>query len=472
MKRWLVCAGLAWVFWGCALTPDYQRPDLGLPDAWVEPADAGSSIANLEWWEIYQDEKLRELIESALDYNQDLAVALARIDESENGLIQVRADQFPFLDVFGTANRGRGSQLVMPGAPTINNFGIGGMLSFEVDLWRKFSRATEAARSDLLATEAAYRSVTITLVASVASTYFVLRDLDARLAISERTVVRRRDTLGIVRARFEKGTVPELDVNQSQIELAIAEAAVADFERRTIQAGNALSVLVGRYPGRIQRGMPLADQLVPPDVPPGLPSDLLSRRPDIAVAEQLLMAETARVGVAEAFRYPAISLTGSVSLIADELSDFNANEAKAWNIAADILQPLFNSGQLKAQANAQRARADQALHSFIATVQQAMREVEDSLVAVRTLRVQHAARARQVVAARNAARLSRARYDGGIVDFLELLDTERTLFSSELDESSTRQAALNAVVGLYKALGGGWPIESEPQTEPEPELTP
>ena len=230
-----------------------------------------------------------------------------------------------------------------------------------------------------------------------------------------------------------------------------------------------MSVLVGRYPGRIGRGMPLADQLVPPEVPPGLPSELLSRRPDIAVAEQTLMAETARVGVAEAFRYPAISLTGSVSLIADELSDFNANEAKAWNIAADILQPLFNSGQLKAQANAQRARADQALHSFISTVQQAMREVEDSLVAIRTLRVQHAARARQVVAARNAARLSRARYAGGIVDFLELLDTERTLFSSELDESSTRQAALNAVVGLYKALGGGWPTEPEPEPEPESE---
>ncbi len=466
MTRWLVCGALGFVFWGCALTPDYERPDLGLPDVWVEPTDAGESIANLPWWEIYRDEKLRELIEDALAYNQDLAISLARIGESENRLIQVRADQFPFIDVFGSASRSRASQLVVPGAFTVNNFGIGGAVSFEVDLWRKFSRATEAARSELLGTEAAYRSVTITLVASVASTYFLLRDLDERLAISERTVTSRRATLEIVQARFDKGTVPELDVNQSQIELAIAEAAVAEFERQQLQVRNALSVLVGRYPGRIDRGLALADQTVPPEVPPGLPSDLLRQRPDIAVAEQSLIAETARIGVAEAFRYPAISLTGSVSLIAEELSDFNANEAKAWNIAADLLQPLFNSGQLKAQANAQRARADQALHEFIATVQQAMREVEDSLVAVRTLRVQHEARTRQVVAARNAARLARARYDGGIVDFLELLDTERTLFASELDESASRRASLSAVVGLYKALGGGWPTEPEPPPAP------
>jgi multidrug efflux system outer membrane protein len=351
---------------------------------------------------------------------------------------------------------------VVPGAGTDNEFGIGANLTFEVDLWRKFSRATEAARAELLATEAAYRSVTISLVASVASTYFLLRDFDDRLAISEGTVESRRGSLEIIQARFEKGTIPELDVNQAQIELAIAEAAVADFQRRTAQAQNALRILLGRYPGPIERGLELADQPAPPEVPPGLPSDLLRRRPDIVAAEQRLIAETARVGVAEAFRYPSISLTGSVGLIAEELTDFNTNEAKAWNILADIFQPIFNSGQLKAQARSQAARAEQAHHAFIATVQQAMREVEDSLVAVRTLRVEHAARSRQVVAARNAARLSRARYDGGVVDYLEVLDSERSLFGSELDESATRQASLTAVTQLYKALGGGWPTAPAP----------
>ncbi|MBW2267493.1 MAG: efflux transporter outer membrane subunit [Deltaproteobacteria bacterium] len=466
MLRKLFCAALALALASCKLTPDYERPELGLPSAWLEPAEASGSVVNLPWWELYQDETLRGLIQAALDENEDLAIALLRIQELEYQLTVTRADQFPFLDAFGGAGRGRASRQMTPGASATSQFSIGATLSFELDLWRKFSRATEAARADLLATEAAHRSVTITLVASVASTYFLLRDLDARLAISEGTVKSRRQSLEIVQARFDRGTVPELDVNQAQIELATAEVAVAGFERSTVQTRNALRVLLGRFPGPIERGLALTEQPLPPEVPAGLPSELLSRRPDIAVAEQQLIADTARVGVAEAFRYPAVSLSGSIALVTDELTDFNTSEAKAWNIAADLFQPLFNSGRLKAQSRAQAARAEQAVHAFVATVQQALREVEDSLIAVRTLRTEHEARARQVVAARNAARLSRARYDAGVVDYLELQDAERTLFASELDESATRQAALTAVVGLYKALGGGW--EAELAAVPQP----
>ena len=191
-------------------------------------------------------------------------------------------------------------------------------------------------------------------------------------------------------------------------------------------------------------------------MPPGLGSELLQRRPDLVAAEQALVAETARIGVAEALRWPSLTLSGSIAAVAEDLSDLNTNEAKAWNIAAGIFQPIFNSGQLKAQAGAQRARTEQAMYAFEFALRQAFREVEDSLVAVRTFREEHAARARQVVSARNAARLSRARYDAGIVDYLEVLDSDRSLFSSELDESATRQQALSAVVQLYKALGGGW----------------
>ncbi len=450
--------GLAVIVAGCKLTPDYERPDLDVPQAYVQPALAGESIANLDWWEIFRDEPLQELIRIALEENKDLGVALARIFEARSQLTVVRAEQFPFLDVFGGAGRGKASPFVLPGGNTRDIYSASADLSFELDLWGEFSRGTEAATADLLGTEAAYRNVTISLVANVASFYLLLRDLDARLAISKRTIAGRRGSLEIIQARFDKGTVPELDVNQAQIELAIAEAAAAGFERQIVQTENALRILLGRNPGPIARGLALDQQVFPPEVPAGLPSELLRRRPDVVAAEEQLIQQTALVGVAEALRYPSISLTGSVGAVSDELADLDTGDASSWSIGADIFAPIFNSGQLKAQAEGQRARTEQALLSYEAVLQQAFREVEDALVAVRTFREEHAARQRQVVAARNAARLSRARYDGGVVDYLEVLDSERSLFGSELDESATLQQSLNAIVQLYKALGGGWSI--------------
>jgi multidrug efflux system outer membrane protein len=441
---------------GCTLTPDYERPDLDVPQEYVEPAPAGESIANLDWWELFHDEQLQELIRTALDENKDLGIALARIAEARSQLTVVRANQFPFLDIFGIGGRGKQSKILVPGASTRDNYALSADLSFELDLWGRLSRATEAAKADLLATEAGYRNVTISLVANVASFYLLLRDLDERLAISRRTVANRRGSLDIIQARFDKGTVAEIDVNQAQIELAIAEAAVASFERQIVQTENALRILLGRNPGPIARGLSLDKQVFPPDVPSGLPSELLQRRPDVVAAEEQLIAETALVGTAEALRYPSITLTGSLGAVSDHLSDLNSSNADTWNVAGNLFAPIFNSGQLKAQAEAQRARAEQAFLDYEATLQQAFREVEDALVAVRTLREEHAARQRQLVAARNAARLSRARYDGGVVDYLEVLDSERSLFASELDESATLQQSLNAIVQLYKALGGGW----------------
>jgi multidrug efflux system outer membrane protein len=441
---------------GCTLTPDYERPPLDVPQEYVEPALAGESIANLDWWELFRDEQLQELIRVSLEENKDLGAALARIFEARYQLTVVRAEQFPFLDVFGGAGRGKASQFVLPGGNTRDTYSGSAGLSFELDLWGEFSRGTEASEADLLGTEAAYRNVTISLVANVASFYLLLRDLDERLAISRRTVAGRRGSLDIIQARFDKGTVPELDVNQAQIELAIAEAAAAGFERQIVQTENALRILLGRNPGPIARGLRLDQQVFPPEVPPGLPSELLQRRPDVVAAEEQLIRETALVGVAEALRYPSISLTGSLGAVSNELADLDTGDASTWNIGADIFAPIFNSGQLKAQAEAQRARTEQALLNYEAVLQQAFREVEDALVSVRTLREEHAARQRQAVAARNAARLSRARYDGGVVDYLEVLDSERSLFASELDESATLQQVLNAIVQLYKALGGGW----------------
>jgi len=443
----------------CTLTPDYQRPELDVPDDYLSPDPAGESIANLEWWQLFKDPQLQILIRSALEENKDLGVALARIEAARQAVTAVRANQFPFLDISGFAGRGRQSRELVPGAKSDDRFSVFGDLSFQLDLWGGLSRATEAARADLLGTEAAYRNVTITLVSDVADLYLVLRDLDERLQISRRTVETRVDSLRIIQARFDKGTVPELDVNQAQIEIAVAESAVATFERQIVQTENALRILLGRNPGPVTRGDSLEDQTFSPDIPAGLPSELLQRRPDVVQAEAQLAAATARIGVAEALRYPSIFLTGRLGVESTDLSDLNSSDAESWNIGANIFAPIFNSGQLKAQAEAARAQAEQSLLIYEQTLQQAFREVEDALVAIRTYRAEYEAQTRRVVAARNAARLSRARYDGGVVDYLEVLDTERTKFDAELAQSATLQRYFNSIVQLYRALGGGWKVQ-------------
>jgi len=464
MTRWFFVALASFaslvVFAGCALTPDYERPELDLPQRYIGAPETRESIANVKWWALYQDATLIELIEQALDQNQDLALAMARMQEFESLVTFTRADQFPFLNLFGGAGRGRQSRKVVPGADTNSNFSLGANLSFEIDLWRKYARATEAARADLLSTEAAYRNVTIRLIADVASGYLLLCDLDARLEISQRTARGRRDRLDIIQARFDKGTVPLLDVNQAEVQLAIAEAAIALYERQVAETEHALRVLLGEYPGPIARGEPIRPDSWPITVPAGLPSELLERRPDLVEAEARLKAETDRIGVAQAMRFPSLSLTAEASVVAESLTDLNSTDAGQWNVMAGIFQPLFNSGQLKAQKEAQVARAAQAQAVYIGALQNAFREVEDSLVAVDTYRREREARERQVTAARSALRLSQARYDGGVVDYLEVLDSERTLFDAELEVSSVTRQALTAYVTLYKALGGGWEEET------------
>lgn len=441
---------------GCTLGPDYERPELDVPTEYVAPVPAGESLANMVWWELFQDATLQDLIRTALEENKDLGVALARIGEARATLGVVRADQFPFIDGVGRAGRGRQSREIVPGADTDNNFLLGADLTFEVDLWGRLRRSTEAARAELLATEEAYRNVTISLVANVASFYLALRDFDQRLAISRDTLRTRLESLDIIKARFDKGTVPEIDVNQAEIEVEVARVAILISERNIVQTENAIRILLGRNPGPIARGLRLDQQVLPPDVPSGLPSELLQRRPDVTTAEAQLAAQTARIGAAEALRFPSVTLTGFAGVESTDLSDLNSSDADSWFIDANIFAPIFNSGQLKANVEVERQRTEQLLLNYETTVQQAFREVEDALVAVRTFREEYAAQNRRVLAARNAARLSQARYDGGVVDFLEVLDSERTRFEAELDESATLQAYLSSIVELYKALGGGW----------------
>ncbi len=455
-------ACLALLLAGCMVGPDYQRPELDMPAGYVEPAATDPSIANISWWELFQDNALKALIEEALAYNRDLGIAVARIDEAAATLGVVRANQFPFVDLGGAAGRVSPSENIVPNADSDNDYFISGAASFELDFWGKLRRATAGARADLLAEEANARNVTITLVATVANAYFLLLDLDDRLEISRRTLQTREESLAIIQARFDRGTVPELDVNQAEIEAADAEAAIAQFDRAVRETENALSVLVGSRPRAITRGIALEQQAVPMDVPAGLPLELLERRPDVVAAEQALVAETERIGVARAQRLPSFTLTGSFGYNSRDLDDLLDGDSEAWDIFGNMFAPIFNSGQLRNAEEAQRQRAEQARLSYENAVLDALRDVDDSLTAVRTFRVEHEARLRQLSAARNAARLSRARYDGGVVSYLEVLDSERSLFDAELFESQTRQQELNAVVSLYRALGGGWPAIEGP----------
>ena len=457
-RYWAPC--LMILLGGCALGPDYERPEIDIPASYIQPVEQGESFANMPWWDVLQDPQLQTLIRIALKENKDLGIAAARIEEFRAILGVTRADQFPTVDLNARGNRGDfGDVTPVPG--TQENYRLSADVFFEVDLFGKLRRATEAARAQLLVTEEARRSITISLVANVASTYMLLRDLDAQLEIARRTEKLRGESLNIIQARFYKGIVSQLDLNQAQIELAIASVAIAAAERNVAQSENLLSILLGRNPGPIVRGLALKEQMIPPAIPTGLPSELLQRRPDILSSEAQLAAQTARIGVAEAARWPSLSLTGALGFESNELSDLTASGSDFWTLGVDFLAPIFNAGRNSSRVEAERARTEQALLAYQQTVLRAFSEVEDALVAVRTYRDEHAARQRQVEAANNAARLSRARYNGGVTSYLEVLVTEQSQFSAELAESQTLRLYLNAIIELYKALGGGWVAQTE-----------
>jgi len=447
-----IAALLALALAGCTVGPDYSRPLVPDPGTYREPAPTTRSIANTPWWELFEDPVLRDLVEASLRNNRDLRAAVARIDEAAAVLGIVRADLYPRVfyggDAVGSGTSAGEGDVSGDGSLFLS-------AGWQLDLWGRFRRANEAALQELLGTEESYRGVTLSLVASVASSYLLLRDLDARLEISEQTVETRRGNVDIIQARFEGGSVSEIDLNQAQIQLSEAEVSVQVFERLRRQTENGLSLLLGEPPGTIERGRPLNEQAMPPDVPAGLPSELLDRRPDILVAERQLHAQTARIGVAEALKYPQFDLTASLG------ASFGDISAGFVNLGAQLIGPLFNSGENQRRVDAEVARTTQLLNRYEQTLLNAYREVEDSLVAVRTYRAELQARQRQVAAAQSAAELSWIRYEDGVASYLEVLETQRALFGSQLAKAQTRQLALNSVVDLYAALGGGWQVRQE-----------
>ena len=445
--------------------PDFHRPESTAPAAYrglgpdnpVGPA----SLGDLPWWEIFGDPVLQELIRETLRANYDLRVAASRILDARAQVTVARSFQLPEVRSSGSAvySRVEGnrdpSQFRETFAP-----GAGFDLTYEIDFWGRFRRGTEAARADLLATEAGRRFVMVTLVSDVAAAYFSLRQLDEELAIARRTLDLRRDSLRLVTMREQGGVSALIDVRQAEILVAQAAETVPDTERQIAQTENALAVLLGRNPDDVPRGRPLQQQLTLPALPAGVPSELLERRPDIAQAEALLAAATARIGVAKSEYFPRVFLTGSAGAGGFYVNGSWAGPQGLFALGPSFTLPIFNWGRVGAGLDSAEARAQAALDQYRQTVLQAFREVSDALVEQqkrREFRVQQEALA---VAARDTARLADIRYRGGVSSYLEVLDSERQLFDAELGLVRTHRDELVAVVRLYKALGGGW---QEPQ---------
>lgn len=443
----------------CAMGPDYERPKTETEDRFrmAEGSPDMPSLANLSWWELLRDERLQELIRIALVENKDLQRAVATVEEFQARALIAKSDFLPGVTASGNApGFGRKTIFRFPGFANPFNYYLQGNLSWELDIWGRIRRSNEAARADLLSKEENRRAVVLQLVSGVAEAYFNLLQFDAQLDIAKRTLQSWEESVRIAQARLKQGMTSRLDTDQFEAERANAAARAAELERQMVQAENQLSVLLGRKPFVIPRGKPLNDQLVPPDVPAGLPSDLLQRRPDLLDAEQQLAAATARIGMAKADRFPKITLTGLLGVASPQLSQLFTDPASYAVAGAGFTGPLLNSQFLGFQQEVAEAQAKESLAQYQQTILVAFREVDDALVAVRTARTQSNAQQQQVTALQSALHLAELRYKGGLANYLDVLVARRNLFEAELALTGTRRLHLVSVVQLYKALGGGW----------------
>jgi multidrug efflux system outer membrane protein len=446
----------------CAVGPDYEQPPVTQPDAFrmAEQTAETTSMANLPWWDVLKDEELQKLIRTALKENKDLKRAVAAVDEYQARALIARMDFAPQATVTGNAPAfGRKSEFLVPGFPNPFNYYVQGNLAWEIDIWGRIRRSNEAALADLLSREQNRRAIVLQLVGGVAESYFDLRQLDMQLDIAKRTLKSWEESVAIARARLRQGVISKLDADQFEAERANAAARAAELERMMVQKENELSVLLGRNPAVIPRGRSLLDQDLPAEVPPGLPSELLKRRPDIVQSENDFHAATARIGMAVADRFPRISITGILGVASPQLSKLFMNETSYGVVGPSLTGPLFNAQILGFQQEAAEAQARQALAQYEQAILVAFKEVENALVAVRKTRDQTLAQEEQVAALRSALRLANLRYKGGLANYLDVLIAQRNLFDAELSLTATRRLYLVSIVQLYKALGGGWSPE-------------
>jgi outer membrane protein, multidrug efflux system len=455
----IICGVLLLAASGCRTGPNYSKPAVATPASWRGDHQSAGSLANVSWWEFYQDPVLTNLVGVALENNKDLQVAAARIEQALEGYRAQRSFLLPSANAAAGWTRARAGNLPPLAGVTRNQYDVFGLLSYEVDVWGRVRRLTEAARAQYLSTEESRRAIYISLVASVAATYFDLLALDAQLRIARQTYTSRTNSLQLTQIKFHEGQgiVSELDVRQAETQVHTANSTIAQLERLVAVTGNALSFLLGQNPGAVERGGSLENQVFPTELPAGLPSDLLLRRPDILSAEQRLIAANANIGAARAAYFPTISLTAALGLQSIELDDlFDAGLSRAWSFAPQIAGPVFNAGRIRAGVRIAQAERQAALAQYEQTIQNAFREVEDGLVSISGLREQVKAEEAGVNAERRRLELSRMRYENGVSSYSDVLDAERFLFNAELSLVQTRAQLLATYAQLYKALGGGW----------------
>lgn len=441
----------------CAMGPNYERPKIETADNFRMAEIEGESIANLPWWELLHDEQLQLLIRQALAENKDLKQAVASMEEFQARIFMARSDFLPGINVSTNAPAfGTLGGFIVPGFPTPFSYFGQGTLNWEIDIWGRVRRANEAARADLLAREENRRAVVLTLVSGVAQSYFDLLQLDMQLEITRRTLLSWEETVALSQHRLRGGVISRLDADQFEAERANVSARLAEIERQVIQKENELNVLLGKNPAPISRGRLLTDQVVLLEVPAGLPSDLLQRRPDILQAEQALAAATARIGMTKAARFPRITLTGLLGVASPRLANLLTSGTEYGMGGVGLAGPLLNAQTLGHEQRAFEAQSRRVLAQYEQTILVAFKEVEDSLVAVRTAKNQRKAQQEQVDALRSALQIANLRHQAGITSHLEVLVAKRSLFSAETALTSAHRLHLVSVVQLYKALGGGW----------------
>jgi outer membrane protein, multidrug efflux system len=471
MRRLLVLA-FALLLSGCLVGPDYLRPVVEVPAAFrYEDRDARET-ANTAWWKQFQDPVLDALIAEALANNRNIKIAAANLEKAAAVLVQTRSPLWPQIGYSGSAVRERSSEAGAVPWPdrVVNPYSAYQTLasaSWEIDLWGRIRRLSEAAQANLLATEEAGRGVMLSLVASVATYYIQLLSLDEQLLIAQRTLATYAETVKLFELRFRYGQVSLMNVEQARSQYETAAAGIPQIESQIAQTENALSTLLGRNPGPIRRGRKI-QQLALPPVPAGLPSDLLAQRPDIRQAEQSLIAANAQIGAARALYFPTISLTGAYGYASRDLSDLFQGSARLWNFAGSIAGPIFTGGAISGQIKQAEAARNAALFSYELTIQSAFADAESTLVSRSKLVEQVQAQERLVRANSEYARLARLQYEGGYSPYSTVLQAEQQLFPSELNYAQYRGALLNSLVNIYKAMGGGWQVAVSGTTDPPP----
>ena len=465
---YVAIAAAAAVLTGCVVGPNYKRPQVAVPTSYRAPGplppDQASSLADLPWFGVFHDEALQDLIRVALAQSYDLRDAVTRVEQAQANLGITRSNQIPQLDASGSLNVTRSSRdgaVALPSSIPFNqnrNYGSAALnlLSFEIDLWGRLRRATEAARANLLSADENRKAVITTLVSQVATDYLQLRELDYELEISRRTLQNREDFLALTRQRQTGGVATLIDLRQAEQLVESAAASIPTTQQQIEQTENQIRLLLGQSPGSVPRGRSFLEQDLPPEVPAGLPSALLERRPDIRAAEQSLIAANANIGVAKAAYFPTISLSGTIGGQSSQLSSLFSSNNGTWNFTPQISQPIFSAGRIRNNVRLTEAQYKQSEVAYERTIQTAFREVSDALIAHQRTRESRIEQEKLVSALEDRKRLAYVRYQGGVDTQLNALDADRDLFQAELTLAQTRYSELASVVQLYKALGGGW----------------